>query len=136
MKISKEKLTAIEAQMRERVEKKYEWEKAESERIKKIKDDFYERSLSAAKEAVLKVYENISEYKDIFDYHEDILPSNLRWAGIENILNLKDIRSNESVHHWKSHINKEVNEKMEEIKFILSYHDDSREEIEKILSKI
>lgn len=114
MRVTKKVENYIREQVKAKVMPKYEWEKAESARIKEIKSDIQERAAEAARQAALAILEEAKEYADVLEYNE-AEAGQMYLSGLAYIVTLKDPIYISSVHKWSRRMEDEVNKIVDDI---------------------
>ena len=114
MRVTKAVREYIEKQVRAKIEKKYEVEKNESNRIKDIKEDIETRATEAASQEAIAVFMEAKNYEDILDFDEKSV-QNIYMGGSRNVIGLKDRVYQNSIHNWSYRMQSEVDEKVQDI---------------------
>ena len=114
MRVTKAVREYIEKQVRAKIEKKYEVEKNESNRIKDIKEDIETRATEAARQAAIAVFMEAKNYEDMLDFDEKSV-QNIYMGGSRNVIGLKDRVYQNSIHNWSYRMQSEVDEKVQDI---------------------
>ena len=114
MRVTKAVREYIEKQVRAKIEKKYEAEKNESERIKGIKADIETRAAEAARQAAIAVFMEAKNYEDILSFDEKFV-QDIYMSGSNRVLGLKDRVYQNSIHNWSRRMQNEIDEKVQDI---------------------
>ena len=114
MRVTKKVENYIREQVKAKVMPKYEWEKAESARIKELQSDIQSRAAEAARQAALAVLEEAKEHADVLVYNkaeeERMYLNNLAY-----VVSLKDSIYISSVHKWSRRMEDEVDKIVDDI---------------------
>ena len=113
MRVTKKVENYIREQVKAKVMPKYEWEKAEAERIRELARDIDSRAAVAAKAAAKAVYDEAKAYSDILEYDEKSLGR--AYLSCYNVVTLKDACYTTSVHKWDVRMAEEVNKAVDNI---------------------
>lgn len=114
MRVTKAVREYIEKQVRAKVEQKYDWEKNEAKRICDIKNDIAQRAREAAFEAAKVILDEAKKHLDVLEYEEPNY-DRISFYGLSDSIRLKDSCYINSVHKWRSRMNDEINEKVQDI---------------------
>ena len=134
MRVTKAVREYIEKQVRTKIEKKYEVEKNESNRIKDIKADIETRAAEAARQAAIAVFMEAKNYEDILDFDEKFI-QDIYMSGSSRVLDLKDRVYQDSIHNWYRRMRDEVDEKVQDIIVTLELGG-NKEDLDRMLSEI
>lgn len=114
MRVTKKVENYIREQVRAKIAPKYEWEKAESARIKELQSDIQTRAAEAARQAALAILEEAKEHGDVLEYNE-AEAKRMYLNGLAYVLSLKDLICISSVHKWNRRMEEEVNKVVDDI---------------------
>ena len=114
MRVTKKVENYIREQVRAKIAPKYEWEKAESARIKDVQADIQERAAEAARQAALAILEEAKEHGDVLEYKE-AEAERMYLSNLAYIVTLKDSYLYSSVHKWNRRMEEEVNKVVDNI---------------------
>jgi hypothetical protein len=113
MRVTKKVENYIREQVKAKVAPKYEWEKAEAERIRELARDFDRRASAAAKAAAKAVYDEAKAHGDVLEYDEKAFERS--YLSCYNVVMLKDACYITSVHKWDTRMAEEVNKAVDNI---------------------
>lgn len=114
MRVTKAVREYIEKQVRAKIEKKYEWEKNEAQRIRDIRDDIGARARKAAYDAAVAILREAEQYPDLFEYEEMKFANFDIWRLCDGIT-LKDACYITSVHKYGGRMHNEIQETVQNI---------------------
>ena len=134
MRVTKTVKEYIEKRVREKVYKKYEPEKEESERQIKDMNNFWEKLEKELEEIARKKIEKFISQNDFVKGNNFANNVSIIKCFRSTIL-LKDKAYMESVHNWRSRAEEEVKEKVTEIIVTLELGGDKKD-LEKIIDEI
>lgn len=134
MRVTKKVENYIREQVRAKIAPKYEWEKAESVRIKDLQSDIQNRAAEAARQAALAVLEEAKEYADVLEYHE-AEAERMYINHLAYVVTLKDSVYISSVHKWSRRMEDEVNKIVDDIIVTLELGG-NKADLDRMLSEI
>lgn len=134
MRVTKKVENYIREQVRAKIAPKYEWEKAESKRIKDLQSDIQNRATEAARQAALAVLEEAKEHADVLEYHE-AETEEMCLTRLAYIISLKDSIYITSVHKWSRRMEDEVNKIVDDIIVTLELGG-NKADLDRMLSEI
>ena len=114
MRVTKAVREYIAKQVRAKIEKKYEWEKNEAQRIRDIRNDIGNRARQAAYDAAVAVLREAEQYPDLFEY-EELKYSNFDIWRLCDGITLKDACYINSVHKYAGRMQDEIQETVQNI---------------------
>lgn len=134
MRVTKKVEGYIREQVRAKVMPKYEAEKAEAERIVKLREDIVSRAEDAAKRAAIAILSEAKNNTDVLTYKESEIErmylSNFRYA-----IDIKDRNEEHSVHNWLNRMRNEVNKIVDDIVVTLELGG-NKADLDRMLSEI
>lgn len=114
MRVSKNVENYIREQVRAKIMPRYEWEKAESARIKNLQSDIQNRAAKAAQEAALAILGEAKEHADILEYREAEV-EHMYLSNLSYVVSIKNSNYISSVHKWNHRMEEEVSKIVKDI---------------------
>lgn len=113
MRVTKKVENYIREQVKAKVMPKYEWEKAEAERIRELAHDIESRASEAAVAAAKAIYDEAKAHGDVLEYDEKAFAR--AYLSCYRVVAPKDACYVTSVHKWDVRMAEEVDKAVDNI---------------------
>lgn len=111
MRVTKNIKEYINKKVTEKISVKYEAERLEAERQEKIRSEILEAAAEAAEKVYRDIVENAVNNIDFLEFNEESLP----YFYHARCVTIKDRVYVNSVHNYRTRMNREITEKVDEI---------------------